>query len=250
LYDKSQTASLVPDTGSVCAGHGVETLNLQNYHSLQNIFHTRLSSIMEAVFQSELKRKEMEKETESLPAATFDQSRHSSLQWVWRDFRFPEELQAAVRKYQPETMLELGCSAGMFYTVAARQRITATGVDFSAVVIERAKRLAVKKDFQPTFPVGDITDLNRPAEPFDLILDAGCFLSLNEVQQQRYTAEVYRLLKPDKVLLIWALSDSVHGIKINPDRVKQTFEGKFRLMESKFSRRRMAASHWYWLQKV
>jgi ubiquinone/menaquinone biosynthesis C-methylase UbiE len=70
---------------------------------------------------------------------------------------------------------------------------------------------------------------------------------LYEEGQQKYVSEVYRLLKPGGTHLIWALDTSPSDININPDFIAKTFENGFQLVNSKFSRRRIIASHWYWL---
>jgi hypothetical protein len=70
---------------------------------------------------------------------------------------------------------------------------------------------------------------------------------LNEEGQQKYVSEIYRLLKPGATHLIWALDIAPSEIKLNHDYIAKTFEKGFQLVNSKFSRRRIIASHWYWL---
>jgi cyclopropane fatty-acyl-phospholipid synthase-like methyltransferase len=161
--------------------------------------------------------------------------------------RIPKELNELVKTNNPKTTLELGCGLGRFSNFMAKQGIKATGVDFSSVAIENAKKRVAKYERKPTFIVSDVTNLETIKEQFDISYDVGCFHCLYEEGQQKYVSEVYRLLKPGGTHLIWALDTSPSDININPDFIAKTFENGFQLVNSKFSRRRIIASHWYWL---
>jgi cyclopropane fatty-acyl-phospholipid synthase-like methyltransferase len=167
--------------------------------------------------------------------------------WAWRDIRIPKELKELVKTNNPKTTLELGCGLGQFSNFMAKQGIKATGVDFSSVAIENAKKGVANDESKPTFITGDVTNLEMLTEQFDVSFDVGCFHCLNEEGQQKYVSEVYRLLKPVGTHLIWALDTSPSDIYLNPDFIAKTFEKGFQLVNSKFSRRRIIASHWYWL---
>jgi len=165
--------------------------------------------------------------------------------WAWSDTRIPVELKELVVKHHPKASLELGCGLGRFSGYMAEQGIKATGVDFSQVAIEKANKRLAEKDRKPTLLVGDVTNLEMLREPFDVAFDIGCFHCLNESGEQKYVAETYRLLKPSSTLLIWALDSSPSGIKLSPEYIAKLFAKDFQLVDSKFSRRRIVASHWY-----
>jgi cyclopropane fatty-acyl-phospholipid synthase-like methyltransferase len=167
--------------------------------------------------------------------------------WVWGDIRIPKELTDLVKINNPKTSLEFGCGLGRFSRFMVKQGIKTTGVDFSSVAIENAKKIVANDDYKPTFIVGDVTDLGTINQLFDISYDIGCFHCLNEYGQQKYVSEVSRLLKPGGQHLIWALDTSPSDIMLNPDYIAKTFEAGFILVNSKFSRRRIIASHWYWL---
>lgn len=168
----------------------------------------------------------------------------------WGDVRIPKELKELVEKNKPKTSLELGCGLGRFSTYMAEQGINATGVDFSSVAIEKAKKRVAKIDHKPTFLVGDVTNLSILTNKFDVSFDIGCFHCLNEESEQKYVAEIYRLLKPGATHLIWTMNSSPSGIKLNPDYIAKVFGGYFKLVKSRPSRRRIIASYWYWLVRV
>ena len=129
----------------------------------------------------------------------------------------------------------------------ASQGIKATGVDFSSVAIEKANKRVANNTDKPEYIVGDVTNLKKIHDQFDVSFDVGCFHCLDKEGQKKYVSEIYRLLKPGATLLIWALDTSPSDIKLSPKYIEQTFGEHFKLDQSKFSRRRIASSHWYWL---
>jgi cyclopropane fatty-acyl-phospholipid synthase-like methyltransferase len=185
-------------------------------------------------------------------SAEFDKAYSSLLHWVWSDLRIPKELKELCTIFQPKNSLELGCGLGRFSSFMAEQGIKATGVDFSSTAIEKAqKRIAGKKQ-KPTLLVGDVTNLGMITEKFDVSFDIGCFHCLNEEGQKKYVEEVYRLLKPGAIHLLWALDHSPGNIRLNPKSIADIFGSHFQLTKSKFSGRRVifVASHWYWLVRT
>ena len=169
--------------------------------------------------------------------------------WIWTDTRIPKELIELVEQKKPKTSLEFGCGLGKFSTYLAAQGVEATGVDFSTTAIEKANKTVSQKKQKPTLMVGDVTNLAMLSQPFDVAIDVGCFHCLNETAQKKYVAEAFRLLKPGSTLLIWALDNSPISIKMTPNYIQQVFGKYFCLENSKFNRRRIAASHWYWLTR-
>ena len=182
-------------------------------------------------------------------SADFNRQYTSKGHWMWSDTRIPHELKELVTADKPRNSLELGCGLGRFSEYMADHEIAATAVDFSSVAIERARERVSNKFYQPTYLVGDVTHLDMLTEPFDFAFDVGCFHCLDAEAQQKYIQEAYRLLKPGAILLIWTLDHSPSDMKLTPEYMDQTFFGRFCLVKSKASRRRIIASHWYWLMR-
>jgi ubiquinone/menaquinone biosynthesis C-methylase UbiE len=170
--------------------------------------------------------------------------------WMWSDIRIPKELKELIASNRPQTTLELGCGLARFSTFIAEQGIKATGVDFSPIAIGKAEKANSGKTQKPTLHVGDVTNLTMLNEQFDHAFDVGCFHCLYEEQQERYASEMYRLLNPQSTLLIWALDNSPSGASTNATYMEKIFKDKFQLSKSTFSRRRVVASHWYWLVRI
>jgi SAM-dependent methyltransferase len=165
----------------------------------------------------------------------------------WGDPRVPPEVKALGSKGAPRTVLELGCGVGRFSRYLARKGLRATGVDFSAVAIAKARARVAEDDRKPEFLVGDVTDLNALRAPFDVSFDVGCFHCLDLHAQERYASEVFRLLVPGGTHLIWALDDSPGGAPLSSAVVKTIFAPRLRLESARETRRRIVRSHWYWL---
>ena len=179
----------------------------------------------------------------------FDKAYSSLSHWMWTDTRIPSELKRLIQVSKPQTSLELGCGLGRFSRFMASQKIQATGVDYSAVAIEKAKKRVADERYKPSYLVGDVTNLEILSKPFDISFDIGCFHCLDKEAQQKYVSEVARLLKPGGIHLIWALDNSPSNMKLTPDYIRDIFDKNFQLRESQSSRRRVVfvASHWYWL---
>ncbi len=167
----------------------------------------------------------------------------------WGDTRIPKEIIALVAEHTPRQALELGCGLGRFSRYVAQQGVMVTGVDFSPIAISRARARVANDVVKPDFIVGLVTHLDSLAGPFDIAFDVGCFHCLKEKAQRQYASELARLLAPGSVLMIWAINDSPSGLQLSPPIVEAAFGGKLQLADVRKSRRRLAASHWYWLKK-
>lgn len=169
---------------------------------------------------------------------------------VWGDVRMPPEIVALAEASSPRTSLELGCGIGRFTEHLARQGIRATGVDFSAVAIDKARARTEAANLPARFVVGDVTHLDDLEGPFDISFDVGCFHCLDEDQQRGYVRQISRLLAPGGTHLIWSLDSPPSDLIMTAARMKQVFGPGFTLVREEESRRRLVASHWFWLRRL
>ena len=170
--------------------------------------------------------------------------------WMWSDVRIPKELKAFIDSVQPKEILELGTGLGRYSRYAASRGVRSTGIDFSAVAIERAKDLAAVDPAKPNFLVGDVTRLDISNGSYDASFDVGCFHCLDADGQAKYDSEVSRVLRPGAEHLMWALDRSPSGVSMDPATVGKIFGGQFGLVSHHSSRRRLKASRWYLLKKL
>jgi cyclopropane fatty-acyl-phospholipid synthase-like methyltransferase len=171
------------------------------------------------------------------------------MHWAWSDLRIPPEIKALARQGPPGRALELGCGLGRFSRYVARQGVRVTGVDFSPVAIARAKARVARDGGGPDFIVGDVTRLEALGGKFDVSFDVGCFHCLGPEGQRMYVSEVSRVLRPGGTHLIWALDRAPSDLPLSPGAMRELFAPGFELRDARKSRRRLAASHWYWLAR-
>lgn len=167
----------------------------------------------------------------------------------WGDIRVPKEVKALATRYPAAKVLELGCGLGRFSQYLAEQGQVATGVDFSPVAIDKARCRVAGKRRHATYLTADVTRLDVPGAPFDAAFDVGCFHCLDAAGQAAYAGGVARHLKPGATLLIWAMDAAPSDITLSPAAVEPVFDQHFHLISAQRSRRRFAASHWFWFER-
>jgi ubiquinone/menaquinone biosynthesis C-methylase UbiE len=96
-------------------------------------------------------------------------------------------------------LLDAGCGEGYLSRYYAAKGAKVTGVDISEKLIEISRNLTDEADFDASFLVGDVCDLDIHDNSFDLIL---CNLVLLNIPcYQDALNEFYRILKPRGVLV-------------------------------------------------
>ncbi len=76
--------------------------------------------------------------------------------------------------------LDLGCGTGTNSIYLARHGLTVVGVDFSAKAIATARDKTRRAGVAVDFRSADVTRLDFLTEPYDLVLDIGCFHAIDE----------------------------------------------------------------------
>ncbi|RDH74708.1 class I SAM-dependent methyltransferase [Mycolicibacterium moriokaense] len=173
---------------------------------------------------------------------------------IW-DTPVPDLLRDAIEgdhAMPPGHALDVGCGTGANVIYLAQHGWDATGVDFSATAIDRARRDA--RDVAGTaFLEGDVTRLSDLAirRPIDLVLDMGCYHSLPADAKKAYVAALAAITQPGTPLMMW------QGIRIKPGEIPAAFDSSFRIEKTVpkgFSIRRGLArhtidAHWYYLRR-
>jgi SAM-dependent methyltransferase len=91
------------------------------------------------------------------------------LVWGLEPNRF---VKAELAELEPGHALDLACGEGRNAVWLAARGWRVTGIDFSDVAIDRARRLAAGRDVHVDFVVGDVLDTPIDAATFDLVLIA------------------------------------------------------------------------------
>ncbi|MBC8496551.1 MAG: methyltransferase domain-containing protein [Chloroflexi bacterium] len=116
----------------------------------------------------------------------------------------PPELIEFIEQHPPGRALDLGCGTGTNAITLAQHGWDATDVDFAAKAIRAARRKAKRAAVDAQFLVQDVTKLDNLQQPFDLILDIGCFHNIGLALHETYIVNLDRLLAPGGSFLIYA----------------------------------------------
>ncbi len=146
--------------------------------------------------------------------------------------------------------LDLGCGTGTNSIYLAKHGFSVVGVDFSSKAIALARAKAREKEAAVDFHVADATRLDFLSEPFDLVLDIGCFHTLDDVGRWRYAKNLVRLTCDGSLFMLYAFGPRpgrLRTIGITEDRVRQVFSPHFGLYHVEHGQDRGEhASAWYW----
>lgn len=117
-----------------------------------------------------------------------------------------------IKTHDPGRALDLGCGTGTNVITLAENSWVVTGIDFSNKAIHLARKKLESRNLNAEFLVGNVTRLDNVAGKFDLILDIGCFHSLNSAEKMRYinNLPVFLNYKGNYVIYGW-IKESDHG---------------------------------------
>ncbi len=146
-------------------------------------------------------------------------------------------------------VLDLGCGTGTQAIYLAQQGFVVVGVDGSPTAIQRAQMKAAMAGVSLEFFIQDVTRLNVLQDPFDLVLDIGCFHGMGKPARQAYLAELQRLTHPGSQYLMWAVDYQFPSFGVTPQQVQEAFQPAFCLTRIAPSKMHNQPSTWYWLKR-
>jgi len=123
----------------------------------------------------------------------------SELLWSAKPNRF---LVAEVSELAPGRALDLACGEGRNAVWLAERGWQVTGVDFSEVAIEKARRLASARKVEVEWLVADLLQFQLPSEAFELVLLF--YLQLPAGERQRIVRASARAVAPGGTFLLVA----------------------------------------------
>ncbi|MBK8985992.1 MAG: class I SAM-dependent methyltransferase [Chloroflexi bacterium] len=178
----------------------------------------------------------------------------------WDDELPPPEVIEMADTLPPGRALDLGCGYGRSSIYLARRGWTVDGVDFIPLAVARALARAEQSSVadRAQFHLGKVTNLHFLSAPYDFALDVGCMHSLDEAGLRQYRDEVYRLLRPGGLYLLFAhiRSDSVEvpGRGVYEETVHHLFGDHFTLDKivrgtTQVENRPPWASAWFWFRR-
>lgn len=102
-------------------------------------------------------------------------------------------------RIQPKgRVLDVGCGTGRNSKYLCNQGYDVVGVDLAAKAIETARKMAPSAKLY----LGDITTMELNEEPFDLVVDIGCYHSMAPEARVTYAKRLTDFLKPEGYLIL------------------------------------------------
>ena len=121
--------------------------------------------------------------------------RPEQMPWFWAGLD-PDFSQAlADYSVTPGTVVDLGGGSGTQAIALAKLGFTATCTDFSTGALEGGRKLAQEANVRVDFRYDDVTNTHLK-EPFDLVLDRGCFHIIAPARRRDYLQTVLQCLAP------------------------------------------------------
>jgi len=90
---------------------------------------------------------------------------------------------------QPCKTLEIGCGTGSNAVWLSQNKFKVTGVDFSSLAIEKARKKAVKYGVEVDFHISDFLKQKNSAPEFEFLFDRGCFHSFDNRKERKIFAK-------------------------------------------------------------
>jgi len=106
----------------------------------------------------------------------------------------PPELLDFIQQHSPGRALDVGCGTGTNLLTLAKAGWNVSGLDLSWLAIQRARSKLRRMGFRADLRVGDVCASHNWGEPFDLILDIGCYHQLDEQERLKYRENIRRWL--------------------------------------------------------
>ena len=174
----------------------------------------------------------------------------------------PEVIEFVSQSQSRGRALDVGCGTGTNALYLARSGFEVVGVDFSPKEIATARAKAHRAGIAIEFHVADVTRLGslRVCEPFDFVLDIGCFHALDAAGRARYAAEIAHQVRAGGAFLLYAFSPRPPNQRehrlcacnagVTPEEVEQTFARDFALERvERGMNRGERASAWFWWRR-
>lgn len=121
----------------------------------------------------------------------------------WDTNQTPPELIDFIDNTPPGRALDLGCGTGTNVITLATQGWQVTGIDFIPKAIRTARQKTTQAGISADLKVSDVTKLDSIHDTFDLIIDIGCYHSLEPKGMQDYRENIRRLLKPGGTFMLY-----------------------------------------------
>lgn len=135
----------------------------------------------------------------------------------------PPELSAYLQKAKPGYALDVGCGTGTNLLSMASYGWTVVGIDLAWLSVLKARAKLKKAGLAGRVIHGDVSGKLKPGANFDLVLDIGCYHSLNLEAREAYRQNLSRWLNFGDTYLLYA------HLKTSPEDLHGVSEADFAL---------------------
>jgi 2-polyprenyl-3-methyl-5-hydroxy-6-metoxy-1,4-benzoquinol methylase len=149
----------------------------------------------------------------------------------WFTERLDPDISAAIGEIGSEgrRLLTIGEGPGTQAIELARLGWKVTATDVSRVAVAKAKKRAARTGAPVEFLEDDIVSTSLTG-PYAVVVDRGCFHTLEPFKRPAYVRNVRRLLEPDGYLILKTFSKAESGpgpFRFNAGEIRDLFEGPF-----------------------
>ena len=165
----------------------------------------------------------------------------------------PPELIDYLRTRSPGRALDIGCGTGTNSMTMAGFGWTVLGIDISTLAIFKARRKARRSSADVRFRRGDVTQIDTGTEPYDFILDIGCFHAIPIEKQSEYLQQLIASTRPGSDYLLYTWIKSNEG---DPEfapaeaDLRDRLEPTFKLLDVSYGSDHDRTSAWIFATRV
>ncbi len=160
----------------------------------------------------------------------------------------PPELLAFLDRHPPGRALDLGCGTGTNALTLAERGWEVTAIDFSSRALRAARRRFARTRTTGVLALGDVAEMAAASGQYDLVLDIGCFHSLELRRRTAYARNLRRHVGQATTYLLYAIftEDTIGSTRWpTPGEITSTFSEFMRLCDFAAGFDRQRSSAWF-----
>jgi len=128
-------------------------------------------------------------------------------------------IESYLSDHEVKDILDLGCGPGYYSLLFGSKGYNVTGIDYSGLMIEEARKNAKDRNVKVEFLVMDAQKLEFPDATFDLVVSRDVFWCLEE--PEKAYSEILRVLRPGGMAIV---SDGNYYLYLYDDRYAKARE--------------------------
>lgn len=167
----------------------------------------------------------------------------------WDSGITPPELEEFIQNHAAGRAIDLGCGTGTNVITLAQNGWEVRGVDFVPRAVIEGRRKALEAQVEVNLQVGDVTNPKFFEGMYDLVLDIGCYHTLDTAQRKAYRDTLTKHISPSGIYLLYAFTgEAGEGHRFTPEDL-EAFRRILKLARREDSMDNSGpTSAWFWFQ--